>query len=500
MPYPLSNTSWPVMIDQKLTFFGVLVKYYDEIGKKYSLSPNTNEQYAKQCEKYIIPRLNDRPLENYSAEDLDKVILDIRSSESRCAEATVQIYRRHILRVIEMAVGYEGMRDPLFGVVFMPPTTPKHVENSEKKTLPRSLTVQQQCAIGKAIYSSAEEGKNIDLMVEFEAGLRPKETAGLSFGDFVYQDGFGVAALHNSTIGQGHTRHTKMKTKNSYRKAIFSEKASKIIAKHRYKICDLLSTCTVGDYDHTLEISNTPIAGMDDNPTMPRSSVQVSKDYRALLRDIGFDEDDYLAACRIVASEEFSEAEKHATPEELGFAKVKSPTVYINRRQICTDMHIVGCTPEEIQYLMGHKIENPAVDRRYYNNGDELKKLADKLNKRPSVNESVLSPHQNKLYANTYNNVDFHEESIKIPLRKGKLRIWVSNHEAIDPITVKICVPEGVEISGSYYEREDLSPQNKRVNVLSDYYAAFRESYRKLEDVAVFSSSNEREKEASHER
>lgn len=499
MPYPLSNTSWPVMIDQKLTFFGVLVKYYDDIGLKYSLSTSTNEQYAKQCEKYIIPRLNDHPLENYSAEDFDKVISDIRSSESRCAEATLQIYRRHIIRVVEMAVGHEGMKDPLFGVVFMPPTTPKNVETSEKKTLPRSLTVHQQCVIAKTIYSSADaQGKNIDLMVEFEAGLRPKETAGLSFGDFVYQDGFGIAALHNSTIGQGHARHAKMKTKNSYRKVIFSEKASNIIEKRRHEICDLLYASSV--VDHALEIVNIPIAGMDDNPTMPRSSVQVSKEYRALLRDIGFDENDYLAACRIVASDEFSEAEKHATPEELGFAKVKSPTVYINRRQYCTDMHIVGCTPEEIQYLMGHKIENSAVDRRYYNNSDELKKLAEKLNKRPSVNESVLSPLQNKLSGDTYKNEDFHEESIQIPLRKGKLRIWVSNHEAIDPITVNIYVPDGVEISGSYYEREDLSPQNKTVNVLTDYYAAFRESYRKIEDVDVFNSSNQREKEALHER
>ena len=484
MPYPLPDSGWAVTIDSKPTYFGVFVKYYDDIGTKYGLSARTAESYAKECEKYIVPRLNGRPLEGYTAEDFERVLEDIVLTEEHCAKTTLLKYRRHIKRVIEMAVQHEGMHDPLWGVEFIPPTTPGHIEQKEKMTLPKSLTVQQQCQIGEAIYSdAAKSGEKMGLMLTYEAGLRPKEVAGVSFGDFQMRNGYGIAALHTSTIGQGHERHGKLKTKNGYRIAVFGEKASRIIQERKERTQRALVAYASGSNEQETvpAIWIAPIAGRVDKPLLPYSSVQISKAYRTLLRNVGYDNQDFLAATRVVESDEFIEAERKSSPEELGFAKVKDPTVYINRRQFCTDMHIVGCTPEERQYAMGHRIENTSVDRRIFRNENMLKILADKLNRRPSVNRSVLSPQCHTVSDGAYVNQDFHNEHIRLPVKKGKIRIWVSSHEIISPAHLTITPPEGVNISCTYYESEDRSEQRQTVNVLNDYYDAFVEAYQRID-------------------
>ena len=410
MPYPLPDSGWALMIDSKPTYFGVYVKYYDDICKKYILCASTAESYAKECEKYIVPRLNNRSLEGYTAEDFERILEDIALSEKPRAQSTLLKYRRHIMRVIEMAVEREGMRDPLWGVEFMPSTTPGHIEQREKMTLPKSLTVQQQCQIGEAIYlDAAKSGEKMGLMLTYEAGLRPKEVAGASFGDFQMCDGYGIVALHTSTIGQGHERHGKLKTRNGYRMAVFSEDASRIILERKERTQRALAAyaAVMNERETVPAISMAPIAGRVDKPLSPYSSVQISKVYRTLLRDIGYNNQDFLAAARVVESDEFEAAESKSTPEELGFAKVKDPTVYINRRQFCTDMHIVGCMPEERQYAMGHRIDNPSVDRRAFRNEDMFMTLGDKLNKRPSVNRSALLPRCHTVSEGEYVNLDF---------------------------------------------------------------------------------------------
>ena len=81
--------------------------------------------------------------------------MDIASEGDGCARSTLQKYRMHISRVIEAAVRHGKMQDPLWGVMFNEILTPKQVQQTERRTLPKSFTVQQQCEIGHAIYTTA---------------------------------------------------------------------------------------------------------------------------------------------------------------------------------------------------------------------------------------------------------------------------------------------------------------------------------------------------------
>lgn len=480
MPYPRDIHKWAVMIDNKLTFFGVLYKHFDAIADAHHLKQSTRNEYAGEYERHILPRFQNHPLEAYAAEDFEAVIQNIASAGDGCAESTLQRYRMHIKRVIAMAVQHEGMRDPLWGVVFDEVLKPKQVGQRERRTLPKSFTAQQQCAIGEVIYQSAAEfGDNVGLMLSYEAGLRPKESAGVTYGDLWEFGDYGVLAIHTSTQGQSCKRHGKLKTKNGYRMTVLGSRAVDIINIKKAETSRLLDR----EKGNSAAIMTAPIAGKKDDPLQPHSSTQLSKAFRTILQDVGYDSEEYMAATRVVESEEYADAVRKVTPSELGFADERNPTMYIQWRQFCTDMHIVGWNADQIQYAMGHRIENTAIDRRDFRNEDKLKELGEQLNRRPSVNREVLNQECCTVSGTQLRNNDFHDVRIRVPMQKGKIIIRASSHEALTPASVKISLPPNVHaVSCKYYAREDASPQNKEVNVLNDYYDDFRKAYQELDD------------------
>lgn len=487
MPFPISENNWITQYDKKPTFFGILNKYFDQIGKKYRLSQGTMLAYAKEYERHILPRLNARPLESYTAEEFEQVLADIYSNGSGCARSTLQHYRQLIARVIEAAVQEEGMKDPLWGITFAEITTPKQVEKQERRMLPKSLTPIQQCAIGEEIYSNAGcSGEMRGLMLTFETGTRLKESAGASIGDFqapIPGRDIACLAIHTTTVNQGHSRHDMPKTGNGYRIGILGPRATEVIRNTMENAQNAIDSGEIilDPNSATPIFEAIPIANSTKSPLIPCASPQLTQRFRHVLRDAGYADDDYLAAQRIAESEEFAEAEKRVTLGILGFADLKDLTAYILRRQFCTDAHIVGCTPEQRQYAMGHKNENPAVDRRDFRNDDMLALLADKLNKRPAINKDVLLPKETIMDGQSLINKDFHEESIRIPAKKGKLIIRVTSHEPLTPVTIEIKIPDGVKATVKYHQQSSSATQRREVNVLNDYYNEFRRAYSLLE-------------------
>lgn len=487
MPFPISGNNWITQYDKKPTFFGILNKYFDQIGKKYRLSPGTMLAYAKEYERHILPKLNARPLESYTAEEFEQVLADIYSNGTGCARSTLQHYRQLIARVVEAAVQEEGMKDPLWGVTFAEITTPKQVEKQERRMLPKSLTPIQQCAIGEEIYTHADcSGEMRGLMLTFETGTRLKESAGASIGDYqkpTPKRNVACLAIHTTTVNQGHSRHDKPKTGNGYRIGVIGPRATEVI---RNKIEKIRHTIDSGEIildpnSTTPMFEAIPIANSTKSLLIPCASPQLTQKFRHVLRDAGYADDDYLAAQRIAESEEFAEAEKRVTPGDLGFAQEKDPTAYILRRQFCTDTHIVGCTAEERQYAMGHKIENPAVDRRDFRNDDMLHSLADKLNKRPATNKDVLLPKETIMDGQSLINKDFHNESIRIPAKKGKLIIRITSYEPLTPVTAEIRIPGELKATCKYHQQSSSATQRREVNVLNDYYNEFRRAYSLLD-------------------
>lgn len=485
MPYPITDSNWSVQVDNKPTFFGVLWKYFDEIAKENRWGPNTQVLYAGQYEKRVLPRLSSLPLECYTAEDFKRVIAEISCEEKINAPSTVEHYRNLIKCVIEEAVREEKMKDPLWGTPFSSVTTPKQVQEQEKKKLPKSISVAQHCALTVGVYKKAPaSGEGKGLLLCYETGVRPKESAGSSIGDFKEPQlggDFSCIAIHSSTIGQGHQRRDKTKTPNGYRMCILGPVGTELL---RDKVETIRGMIESGDLQLPpgSPMEAIPIANIPADWLTPCSSQQLSQAFRTLLRDINYKSEEYLAACKVVESEEFQEAVRRITPKELGFAEEKDPSAYILRRLFCTELHIVGCSRPQRQNLMGHVIEDPAVERRDFRNEDQLATLVQLLNKRPGTNRKVLEKTVVTMDSQVYQNEDFHSETIRIPAQKGKLVIRISSHESLTSVNASFTFPEGFRGVCEYRQQRTLASQRQDANVLNDYYDAFRKAYAEMEN------------------
>ena len=163
-----------------------MYQYFYEIAAEHEWGDKTQKQYQSTYIQRIIPRLDDRPLSDYSAEDLEQAYAEIVYSGKSYAKSTKRRYHLLIRVVIDCAVAKGLIADPMWNIIYPRPTAPTEVAKKEKKTgrLPKSMTPMMQVLLGEALYANALQSGNImGVMLMHEAGLRLKEAAGTSIGD-----------------------------------------------------------------------------------------------------------------------------------------------------------------------------------------------------------------------------------------------------------------------------------------------------------------------------
>ena len=484
-----------------IRFSDVLYQYFDEIAAIHDWGDSTQKQYQSTYIQKIIPRLNDRPLSDYSAEDLEQAYTSVACSEQACAKSTLRRFRTLIRVVIECAVEKGLIADPMWDVIYPDPTAPTEVAKREKKIgrLPKSMMPIMQVRLGETLYENAlYSGDAMGLMLMYEAGLRLKEAAGTSIGDHNVPNpdtSYSTVDIYNSTIGQSHKRHNALKTSNGYRMAALGPRATEILNEQIAQTTKLLDDGTLRlDPDNGIPtIKQVPIGLNRKDAVTPCASPQLTTAFHKLREEIQYEREDFEAAQRIAESDEFEQATKQITDPELGFAEEKDATAYILRRQFNTDAHIVGYIAEERQYAMGHRIENTAVDRRDFRNLDILNALAAKQCKRPSIDRSVLDGRIVDIKEGSYHNDDVHNITLKVPVKKGRLNIRITSHESLVPAQVTMMLPEGVTATCRSYQKKSNLPQRKAVNVLNDYYEAFRTAYALLDEEKRLRDAQEKE-------
>lgn len=477
---------WIMAYNGQPTFCGILSKHFDEIAEKYGWKPSTQKQYIGDYERHILPRLTGRPLEEYDSEDFEAVVADINSN-GEFKKSTLLGYWRLIKRVIEAAVDYEGMRNPLWGRKRKEILNPKDVTATEDLAIPRSMPLIMQLRLSEKIKQGAvTRGEMRGLMICMEMGTRLKEAAAVSVEDhrFPFPNlNCSELALHNSTDGQGTSRRGKLKTPNSYRIGILGPDASKIMNNRVAEIQDMISSGKIilNSNSNMPSIQQIPLVNKGENPLLPCSSPMLTKAFKRLLQDVGYNENDIVAAERLVESEEFQKAVTQVTPAEMGFTDEKDMTTYICRHQFYTNMYIVGMGELARQYAMGHRFENPTIDRRDFRNPDRSRRQAEEILRIPTINKAALDPCVIKINGDSLNYEDARDETIKVAVKKGRLEIRINSNEAMTPAEVRIKKIPGVDLHVSARQKESSIPYKKTANILNPYYREAREAYAMLE-------------------
>ena len=118
-----------------------------------------------------------------------------------------------------------------------------------------------------------------------------------------------------------------------------------------------------------------PIACVGSDYGHRAGAHQITAAGRQLFRSIGMDR-------RQLAYIDMDLADPHMQDYE------KDPSVYRFRRNFGTYLHILGLSEAEIQYVLGHNIEDIHLTRSDFMDEDKLYAIKQKLKRRPLLNDA----------------------------------------------------------------------------------------------------------------
>lgn len=371
-----------------LTFCGALEEFYKSIARGWN--DETREKYDRDFNNVILPHIeyhNEKIISAYTKEDCEKTLKGIREDgylsrgqKKEYSETQMNHFKYLIYWVFRNAAMAGYCQDFLWGTKFEINMEREELAVRSKTQIKRSLSVEQEKRLIEEIMSDPrEDGKRIALLLMFSLGLRDGEACGLDFGDIYelpYYSGCYVAIIKQSTIPKSSKLQSGGKTWNSGRRIPIPQKVVEFLLERKSIVSDLIDKKNLN-----LDIYRIPVAGdgyiEEDTVTLDARlrADKVAEEARIVFRQVGI-ESEVLASLEIEMEEEVARLE----------VSERSVTAYLLRRNFATHLKILGLDYPDIQYLLGHCIEDPYIERPDYTD-NKLYSLSEKMKYRPLVNE-----------------------------------------------------------------------------------------------------------------
>lgn len=447
--------------DHSLTFAGILRKYfieYDEHNNNIGISKgwggSTKENYVGQYNNKLIPMLErlygkEMPLANFTADDFEKVLSELRKKYNY-RDNTAQHYR-HLMWVVYCA-GYE--HGHFEDKIFWPDIIDLDGDDEEKKgeirakvmtKIRKSFEIEEEIAIIDWFLHLKPEtasGEDIGLLLMYFSGFRGNEACGTNVKSVhtleKYPEVPVVDMLQSTTVGKNEIK-AGGKTKNAPRTVPLITEFYNFLMKRRAYLSDLIEQGKIILPENMKTVDDLPYVCKGHNYTIRASTDDLSKAGRALFVKIGIEKNVLSVLHQILYSKEFATLQ----------LEEKDPTTYLNRRNFVTHLKSLGFSDEEIQYLVGHEIENPDEDRNAFSNPDVLKNLWMRMQMNPvnlllSSEQEDMSSYQ-LLPANEGNYVALHKLELNAETSR-EYSIIIKAAEPSQKISLKI-LAEGVNFT-----------------------------------------------------
>ena len=461
--------SFHLMINEEPTFYGVL--HNDEVWQSIRKSWNdtTAKNYLSDYIKYAIPLgLNDKPLKDITKEDFEQLFIRIR--EKRRSEGkTYHEERMHQFAYRILAVTSEAYKagicpDVLWGSQYQtaPDDECERVE-AECVKLKKSLSIGEEIYVVDRILSDPKQkGEYFGLALMFCLGLRNNEAVAVTFSDIhcLEKDRYVLYIYKSSEKGTRNTKYSG-KTRNASRIIPIPNRLLWLLRERRRFLCNELNISE-------RQINNFTIACKGNDYDCQCKPAEIGALGTQLLREASVDGDMLMYIDKDLAKER---------ELEPGVFE-KDPTAYLFRRNLATHLYILGLSENEIQYIMGHNIEDVNDERSFFRNEEKLLMIAEKMEKRPIVNGK-----KNELSCDVECS-HFHMKNIT----NASLRVNMNNEA--DELQIRVCQREpyskteiqfGDNIIGMYYSGVNDDAYDRAVNIIPVY----QERYSSAEEKTI---------------
>lgn len=467
---------WIRSIDGKLTFCGVLEEHYEDCAK-YWRKEETRKNYDRDYDDKIIPNLSghdEKTVDAYTKEDYEAAISAIaeqgqgKKGEAFVpyADSTIQHYRHLIEVVVSAASEHELCDNVLWGSRFSLTEHTPEDEIKERVKLKKSLSISQELAVADMLLSDvAQRGQEMGLLLMFALGLRNGEACGANYGDIRpmrLHPECKVLWVYKSTAAGTNIVQSSGKTRNADRIIPIPDVLERFIVERRKY---LEKNVMFSKDDVVQNIDELPIVCVGNDYFHRCSSNQLTAAGREMFKKINMTKDQ-LAYIDFELSDE-------SLADEL---KERDPTAYLLRRNFGTHLHIVGADEAEIEFLIGHDIDDAYETRNEFVNEEKLFEIKQKLDQRPILNTSylteepqVIAYEDNQPYT-LYGNIP---KKYQLALHQNTVKVQVTAKEPLDPITITLKVSETAAIRKMVFPHSVQVKPGRTINILKKYHELY---------------------------
>lgn len=446
-----------------LTFCGALEKCYANIAC-YWRKGETRKKNEASYENIILPALanhNEKRMGDYIKEDFDEAIETIKKN-GYYDKGVIRFYSdsslKNFERLIYYVVFYASERglceNVLWGSHFEVEGIKVEDKVYEKVQLKKSLTpIQEKKMVKELLEDVTRPGEEVAVLLMLGLGARNGEASGLNYGDIKGLLEFPediVAWIYKTTIPGTNHLQSGGKTWNAGRIVPVPQKVVAYLKKRREMLEEYLETLGILS---EVDVDQLPIACKgnmlaDNNYKERASSRNVTNAAKTIFKEIGL-EGRQLA---------YIEAEllDNACGEVIN---EKDPTAYLLRRNFATHLQILGFSISEIQYLIGHDVEDSYESRNEYVDDKRLHEMARRLSKRPLLNE-----------------IERNDGSREIVLGKGEhIRVSIKAQEPLDVLKITVIGEQiGETFNGIYYAQSREKKCERNIDVDKVYHKVYR--------------------------
>lgn len=443
------------------TFCGALEYRYRHIA--YHWNADTRKKHEREYNNVILPALknhNEKSIRQYTRNDYEEAIESIRESgyvqngvRKEYAESSIHNFENLIYYVVYQAAIYGLCENVLWGTKFVLPVPDEAEEIEQRVMLKKSLSIEQEKCLSKELMTDPyEDGSMVALLLMWGLGLRNAEACGLDYGDIRPIEGHPgcyVAWIYKTTKINSNDLQSGGKTYNTGRIVPVPEKI--------------------------VEFLNTRKSLLQTVIYQQKNDVCIDKLPICCDGCIDLEADGYAKRCKAdqittVAHDIFERA--GITSKQLAFLdaelsedntatllKEKEPTAYLLRRNYATQMSILGLTSAEMQYLIGHDVEDAYESRNEFVDSERIYAMYLKLQQRELLNER---------------RTDYNKAEICIH-KKGTVKLHISAIEPVDEIKIKITKTdkESTVITRCFEENGQFTGE-RSVNILISYHSKYQ--------------------------
>lgn len=380
-----------------LTFWGVYQECRADVmqygGRGWN--KDTQAQYDSIVLNRIVPAINDhdsKPISQYTLQDFRNAEMRLKQKGKGGDKRQFVPWEQSTMdkfKFLMKAIVAAGAKNHLCRNCFYEGDDPNDDRKDDIRNFyrlgctPKSLTIADEVKLARYLKRfSIKDDKLPGLLLMYALGLRNNEACGANFEDvheFVeYSGHFYLVVSQTTEIGKN-TLKINGKTYNSPRKIPISDGVYKLLVKLKgERLKQVATKGYMGDG------GALPIACKNGDPTCRCTTSDLSIAAKEVYVKLGMREEDLddigreLEVCAQMARDE---------EEEDEFREIEAdPTAYLLRRNCATHLAVLGLSDEEIQYIMGHKIENPYFCRRDFNDELRLFAIKEKMDQRPILN------------------------------------------------------------------------------------------------------------------